>query len=200
MSRLLNTMNNEIGEISCIMTQPKRYMAEQVLKKLENYWSAIHNIMGAAFILDPRDCDMEISRIRQLCYDLVYEYQAKKKEGSSSGFSSFKEGKIGDNDMSDFVKFMAKKKKARTSSMKTGLDHHLEEDNLPITSNFHILLCRKTNGLKYPTLQVIAKDVLAIPITIATSESAFSTNGQMLSPNHSRLNHATVEALMCTKS
>nr|KYP71177.1 Putative AC9 transposase [Cajanus cajan] len=172
--------------------------------------------MGVASVLDPRykmdlleyyfdklydiDCDLEISRIRQLCYDLVSEYQAKKNDGSSSGFSSFEEGNVGDSGMSDFVKFMAKKKKARTSSMKTELDYYLEEDNLPITSDFDILSWWKTNGLKYPTLQAIARDVLAIPITTVASESAFSAGGQILSPNRSRLNHTTVEALMCTKS
>nr|KYP56873.1 Putative AC transposase [Cajanus cajan] len=193
-----------------------RTLLEQMLKKFESYWSVIHDIMGVASVLDPRykmdlleyyfdklydiDCDLEISRIHQLCYDFVFEYQAKKNDGSSFGFSSFEEGNVGDSGMSDFVKFMAKKKKARTSSMKTELDYYLEEDNLPITSDFDILSWWKTNGLKYPILQAIARDVLAIPITTVASESAFSVGGQILSPNRSRLNHTTVEALMCTKS
>nr|KYP54465.1 Putative AC transposase [Cajanus cajan] len=191
-------------------------MEEQMLNKFKSYWSVIHDIIGVASVLDPRykmdlleyyfdklydiDCDLEISRIRQLCYDLVSEYQAKKNDGSSSRFSSFEEGNVGDNGMSDFVKFMAKKKKVRTSSMKTELDYYLEEDNLPITSDFDILSWWKTNGLKYPILQAIARDVLAIRITTVGSKSAFSADGQILSPNRSRLNHTTVEALMCTKS
>jgi len=43
--------------------------------------------------------------------------------------------------------------------MKTKLDYYLEEDNFPITQEFDILSWFKTNGLKFPTLQAIAKDV-----------------------------------------
>jgi len=58
----------------------------------------------------------------------------------------------------------------------------------------------KLNGIKYPTLQEIAKDVLAIPITSVASESAFSTSGNILSPHRSRLHWTTLEALMCARS
>ena len=52
----------------------------------------------------------------------------------------------------------------------------------------------------YPTLQAIARDVLAIPISTVASESAFSTGGRILSPHRSRLNWTTVEALMYARS
>jgi hypothetical protein len=32
-------------------------------------------------------------------------------------------------------------------------------------------------GVKYPTLRMIARDIMAIPITTVTSESIFSTEG-----------------------
>ncbi|KAF1864533.1 hypothetical protein Lal_00021958, partial [Lupinus albus] len=46
----------------------------------------------------------------------------------------------------------------------------------------------------YPTLQAIAKDLLAIPISTVAFESAFSTSGRILSPHRSRLNWTTLEA------
>ncbi|KAF1877748.1 hypothetical protein Lal_00038057 [Lupinus albus] len=52
----------------------------------------------------------------------------------------------------------------------------------------------------YPTLQAIAKDLLAIPISTVASESAFSTSGRILSPHRSRLNWTTLDALMCAIS
>ena len=58
----------------------------------------------------------------------------------------------------------------------------------------------KFNGVKYPTLHAIAKDILAIPVSIVASESAFSTGGQVLSPHRSRLQWTTLEALMCARS
>jgi len=57
------------------------------------------------------------------------------------------------------------------------LDYYLEEDNLPITPYFDILSWWETNGLKYPTLQAIIRDVLAISIRTIAFEYAFSTNG-----------------------
>ncbi|WOL20391.1 Zinc finger BED domain-containing protein [Canna indica] len=60
--------------------------------------------------------------------------------------------------------------------MKSELDNYLEEKVLPPNSDeeFDILAWWKSNGLKYPTLQKIARDFLTIPISIVASESAFS--------------------------
>ena len=68
-------------------------MAEKMLQKFDSYWSVIHVIMGVATVLDPRykmellefyfesiypmDFFSQVNRIRNLCYDLVSEYQAK---------------------------------------------------------------------------------------------------------------------------
>uniref|UniRef100_A0A2N9GLE9 BED-type domain-containing protein n=1 Tax=Fagus sylvatica TaxID=28930 RepID=A0A2N9GLE9_FAGSY len=54
--------------------------------------------------------------------------------------------------------------------------------------------------LEYPTLQRLARDILAIPVTTVASESAFSTSGRLLSPHRSRLHPRTLEALMCAQS
>ncbi|CAI0445102.1 unnamed protein product, partial [Linum tenue] len=71
---------------------------------------------------------------------------------------------------------------------------------IPRTAEFDLLLWWKLNGLKYPTLQSIARDFLAIPITSVPSESAFSSGGRLLDPHRSRLHYSTVEAMMCTRS
>ncbi|KAH1190162.1 putative AC transposase [Glycine max] len=76
--------------------------------------------------------------------------------------------------------YIERKKRARTSTMKTKLDHYLEEE--------------------YPTLQEIARDVLVILISTIAFESAFSIGGQILTPHRSRLHYTTLEALMCSKS
>ncbi|KAF1898872.1 hypothetical protein Lal_00018993 [Lupinus albus] len=46
----------------------------------------------------------------------------------------------------------------------------------------------RTNGIVYPTLQAIAKDLLAIHISTVASESTFSTSGRILSPHRRNLN------------
>ncbi|KAL0307766.1 UNVERIFIED_CONTAM: putative AC transposase [Sesamum angustifolium] len=56
----------------------------------------------------------------------------------------------------------------------------------------------KTNGVKFPTLQKMARDILAIPVSTVASESAFISSGKLINPHRNRLHHTTVEALMCS--
>ncbi|XP_073221463.1 zinc finger BED domain-containing protein DAYSLEEPER-like [Cicer arietinum] len=142
--------------------------------------------MGVAVVLDPKykielleyyyvklygnDANDQVKSIRQLCYDLFYEYQLKMNNGSSS-----------DSQMLD-------------------LDVYLEEKVLPRSPDFDILLWWKLNGVKYPTFQTIANDVLAIHVSTVASESTFSTGGHILSLHRSRLHWTTLEALMCARS
>lgn len=64
---------------------------------------------------------------------------------------------------------------------------------------FDILCWWKSNGIKYPTLQEIARDILAIPVSTVASESCFSTSGRIISSHRSRLHSKTIEALMCAR-
>ncbi|KAG6514324.1 hypothetical protein ZIOFF_024677 [Zingiber officinale] len=82
---------------------------------------------------------------------------------------------------------------------KLDLDYYLEESLLPRTSEFDILCWWKTNEIKYPILQDIAKDVLVIPVTTLASESTFSTSGRVLNAHRSKLHSKTVGALMCAR-
>ena len=189
-----------------------------MLVKFDKYWSVIHEIMGVAAVLDPRyktdlleyyyaifygnDADHQVKSIRQLCYDLLYDYQLRMNN-DSSGDSQILEanvGNVGSDGLKKFDLFVIKKKRARTSYVRTELDVYLDEEVLPRSPNFDILLWWKLNGVKYPTLQAIARDVLAIPVSTVASESAFSTSGYIVSPHRSRLHWTTLEALMCARS
>ena len=77
---------------------------------------------------------------------------------------------------------------------------YTNEKLVPTIENFYVLGWWNHNGSKYPILRCIAMDILAILITTVASKSAFSTSGRLLSPHHSRLNHNTLEALMCGKN
>ena len=84
-------------------------------------------------------------------------------------------------------------------NIKSELDHYLEENIFPRTQDFDILNWWKANGVRYPTLQLIARDILAIPVSTVASESAFSTSGRMVSAHRSRLSTSLLEALMCAQ-
>ncbi|KAJ9541543.1 hypothetical protein OSB04_028049, partial [Centaurea solstitialis] len=66
-----------------------------------------------------------------------------------------------------------------TSSITFELDHYLQEKVWKENTNLDILSWWKSNGFKYPTLQKIARDKLAISISTVASESAFSTSGRL---------------------
>ncbi|KAL5138167.1 putative AC transposase [Glycine soja] len=138
----------------------------------------------------------QLNRVTKLLEDLVFEYQSREKMTTSiSTSSSIVSGLDNNGGKVDW-------KTSSGNCVKSKLDLYLEEFvlfNQSNISNFDILGYWKNIGVKYPTLQRIAKDFLAIPISTVASESAFSIGGQFLTPHRSKLNEDTVEALMCSQ-
>uniref|UniRef100_A0A7C8ZFM1 HAT C-terminal dimerisation domain-containing protein n=1 Tax=Opuntia streptacantha TaxID=393608 RepID=A0A7C8ZFM1_OPUST len=56
-----------------------------------------------------------------------------------------------------------------------------------------------TNQCRFPILSQMARDVLTIPLSTVTSESAFSVGGRLLDAFHSSLKPKTVEAVICLR-
>ena len=200
-----------------------RNMASSMLEKFEKYWDVVHGMMAVAAILDPRykmalvqfyfpliygdDSSYEVDRICKLCCDLVSEYQFKinstggddDNDSSSSRQSDFSQTAA--SRLSTFDMFVKNMNRSRTSAARTELDNYLEEQVLPQnTTDFDILLWWKLHGFKYPTLQAIARDLLAIPVSTIASKSTFSTSGRVVSPHRNRLQPKTIEALMCLQN
>lgn len=116
--------------------------------------------------------------------------------------SSITSAAIGANEMLlIFKRLAASKQSTGVVKTKSELDRYLEEETLPCTNEeFDILGWWKAAGTRYPTLRMIARDILAIPITTLASKSAFSTSDTVLSEHRSRLTPAILEALMCSQS
>ena len=62
---------------------------------------------------------------------------------------------------------------------------------------FKILGWWKANSDRHQVLSKLARDVLAIPISTAASESTFSTEGHILDPFWSSLSPLMVQNLVC---
>ena len=54
-------------------------------------------------------------------------------------------------------------------------------------------------GIAVTVSNLIAKDILAILVTIIALKSTFSTRGKLLSPHCNHLHHNTLETLICAK-
>lgn len=65
--------------------------------------------------------------------------------------------------------------------------------------DFDILIRWKMNASKYPILAQLARNVMAMPSFVVSSESTFSTSGRVLDPFRNSLNPKIVEALLCTQ-
>jgi hypothetical protein len=137
-----------------------------------------------------------------LLFDLIKQYHVKEQDfvsTSSSGASS----SVDAADVLSIFKILAANKKTTSFiRSKNELDCYLDEETIPHDDNeyFDILGWWKLEGTRYPTVRQIARDILAIPITTVTSESAFSTSGRVLSEHRSCLTPKMLEALMCGQS
>ncbi|CAL5400885.1 unnamed protein product [Camellia sinensis] len=193
-----------------------RTMASKMVKKLDKYWLVIHDVIGVAIVLDPRykmsvlefyfekfcgdKAEDEVNRVRQICYDLLQEYQHRVgMETDVVGDSSI-HLEIVTETLSEFDLFISRKRSKKVKNVRLELDHYLEDDVLPRTSGFDVLNWWKANGPKYPTLQAIVRDILVILVSTIASELAFSTSGRLVSPHRNRLHPNTLEALMCAQS
>lgn len=88
-----------------------------------------------------------------------------------------------------------------THEKKNDVDRYLNEEPInPMNPSFDILLWWKDNSKRNKILSLIARDVLAIPVSSVASESAFSTSGRILDPFRSSLSPKMVEVLVCTQS
>lgn len=68
------------------------------------------------------------------------------------------------------------------------------------SDQFNILAWWKLMGPKYPNLQALARDVLAIQVSTVASESCFSTGKRVIDPHRSSLSPRSVEALICLQN
>ncbi|KAF7147847.1 hypothetical protein RHSIM_Rhsim03G0115700 [Rhododendron simsii] len=83
-------------------------------------------------------------------------------------------------DRTSLSDYLDQQKKTKTVHVKSELDRYLKEEQLPMCDDFDILAWWKSNCLKYPVLQAIARDVLTVPVSTVASESSFSTSGSVV--------------------
>ena len=127
---------------------------------------------------------------------------------SGSGASLFRDSKssVGNASLSNRIKSynnMFKQHLADEDSVesKYELDRYLlESSEDPNVEDFDILMWWKTNSSRYRVISQIARDVLAILISIVASESGFNTGGHVFDSFRSSLSPNTVEALICTQN
>ncbi|WVZ89881.1 hypothetical protein U9M48_036230 [Paspalum notatum var. saurae] len=97
----------------------------------------------------------------------------------------------------EFAEYMTQEQ--YDQSHKSEIDTYLEENIEKGSDDWDILAWWKCKSEKYPILSTMARDFLAIPLSIVSSESAFSCGGRILSDHRSSLSPQMLEALICAK-
>ncbi|XP_061358176.1 zinc finger BED domain-containing protein RICESLEEPER 2-like [Gastrolobium bilobum] len=142
-------------------------------------------------------------RVKETLNKMFHSY--KDFHGNNLSRLSTKDHEIEDIDLaafdnSSFASEFERDITVSESLNKNEVDLYLMEPLEKGTQKFDILNWWKVNSSKYPTLGLVAKDVLAMLVSTVASESAFSTGGRVLNNYRSSLTPKTVEALICAQN
>ncbi|CAL9020525.1 unnamed protein product [Prunus brigantina] len=80
------------------------------------------------------------------------------------------------------------------------IDRYITDPIEDVVDEVDVLKWWKLNLVKYPRFALIAKDVLAISVSMVTSESCFSTGGWAVNSFRASLTPKIVEALICSQN
>lgn len=207
-------------------TNSIREMSFKMREKYDKYWGNFDNINMVIFvatILDPRhkrqwvkwlideiysegDAVYLLSKIDAALEKMFQHYKtinpeivvsSSKRDDTASEVSVQTIGKIGSWMTSMYKKHKESKGHAPPESE---LERYLVDDcENDEDDGFDILYWWKTRGSKYKVLSLMARDVLAVPVSTVASESAFSAGGRVLDSFRSSLSPRMVEALICTQ-
>ncbi|XP_019091050.1 PREDICTED: zinc finger BED domain-containing protein RICESLEEPER 2-like [Camelina sativa] len=203
----------------------KKAMAEKMKLKFYKYWGNFDNtnmLIYVAAVLDPRyklrwvkwmiqgtypiyEASSLISKITD-ALDRLFKYytslQSQESVGSKGNANSgsdhsknnAKSHSLIDGMFDDVVE--SEESDLSKSEVEYYLDDIREDRKIP---SFDILYSWKTTRSKYKVLSLMVRDMLAIPVSIVASESAFSAGSRVLDRFCSSLTPKVVEALICTQ-
>ncbi|KAH1082584.1 hypothetical protein J1N35_022345 [Gossypium stocksii] len=201
-------------------------MVKQMQDKFNKYWAEYSLILSCAAILDPhyklnymQYCFTTIYGIHASDFvetilsnlRLLLDEYAKKSKSTSSSLaensnvsdkdpvdSSLHQHSVdfgGDFDESDDYKRYLNE--SSTKSEKSQLNIYLEEPELEWNSQIDVLDYWSKSSVRYNELSLVARDLLAIPISTVASESAFSMGKKVITPLRSSLKPKMVQAVVC---
>ena len=180
-------------------------MAKKMKEKFDKYWGNIEKVnmmLLVAVVLDPRyklkyvefcygriyhlEKVNELStRIQEVMHRMYIHYQmfvgtssrSKNTQSSNDIEVDSLEGENGEQVKSLQSQFLKHLEERESVDSKSEVDMYFDEGVAKDGPNFDILAWWKLNGCRYPTLALVARDVLAIPVSTVASESAFITGG-----------------------
>ncbi|KAL2906539.1 Zinc finger BED domain-containing protein RICESLEEPER 2 [Bienertia sinuspersici] len=192
-------------------------MASSMKRKFDKYWGNVEKMnkfIYVASILDPhsklivvqltlsdmhgKEKGMKLANdVKEFTYALFDEYRImysfvtpqSGQCGDSMSIDIDVEGESMEGG-SDYIKNLgdrAKRLKGSSGYVRSELDRYLNDQLGPEEEELDTLAWWGSNGHRYPVLNRMARDILAIPLSTVASESTFSTGGRTLDPFRSSL-------------
>ncbi|KAG8503013.1 hypothetical protein CXB51_000999 [Gossypium anomalum] len=168
-------------------------MVKQMQEKFNKYWAEYSLILSCAAILDPR---YKLNYV-QYCFTTIYGIHA----------SDFVEAIL--SNLRLLFEEYVKKSKSTSSSLagssnvsdKNPVDSSLDGHNVN-SADFRGDFdesgdYKRKSSVRYNELSLLARDLLAIPISTVASKSAFSMGKKVITPLRSSLKPKTVQAVVC---
>ncbi|KAE8802488.1 zinc finger BED domain-containing protein RICESLEEPER 2 [Hordeum vulgare] len=196
--------------------------ARDMHESFDKYWKDCNLVLAVAVVMDPRfkmklvefsyskiygvEAAKYVKVVNDSLHELYKEYLAQPlparpvyvgQSASGNNNTQTTPPSIGDG-LLDFDMYLSEIATAQPS--KSELEQYLEEPLTPRSiQEFDILSWWKLNTLRFPTLSKMARDVLAIPMTMVSSIFSAETGIRTLDDYRSSLRPEIVEALVCAK-
>ncbi|XP_052155762.1 zinc finger BED domain-containing protein RICESLEEPER 2-like [Oryza glaberrima] len=204
-------------------------IAKDMHERFDKYWKDCNLVLAIAVVMDPRfkmklvefsyskiygvEAAKYVKVVDDAVHELYKEYVAQplpltpayveQGEGNNAPASENSTQTTAPSTGDGLVDFdMYLSEIATSQPTKSELEQYLDESLTPRIQEFDILNWWKLNTLKFPTLSKMARDILAIPMSMVSSgNSIFSagTGTRMLDDYRSSLRPEIVEALFCAK-
>lgn len=191
-----------------------RKMAAPMWEMFDKYWSDHSMVLSFAFLLDPRFKMTFLSDYYSMLY--VPTAVEQKVNDVLAAFVALYECYMNTTQSAPVApslsnlgpprQFQMRKLRhdfPRTSASRTArgdVDSYLAMSLVVDYDGFDVLEYWKGQSTSHPTLALMARDILAIPITSVASESAFSVGGRILNKLRSSLLPKNVEILVTTRN
>ncbi|GAA0186733.1 hypothetical protein LIER_34021 [Lithospermum erythrorhizon] len=190
-------------------------VALKMKAKFDIYWSKNSLALAIAVVLDPRfkmklveyyynqiydgDASTRIKEVSDGIRELFSEYAMglnSVDQDVSRIDSSLPSCSTGSSDrLKGFDRFVHET--SQNQSMVSDIEKYLQEPVFPRICDFNILNWWKVHTPRYPILSMMARDVLAMPMSILGPDLVFHNGGRVLDRHRSSLNPETREALIC---
>ncbi|KAF0897817.1 hypothetical protein E2562_000523, partial [Oryza meyeriana var. granulata] len=214
--RVISSLGKALNESSRKINIKSIVDIDDMKKKFDNLWRKCYLWMSLAVFLDPRfklryvehcfkqafgtGAKLCILEVRGKIYELFLQYSCNVDKHSGELLNQWNNDLQMDRHDNDSLH--------GTDQIDIGqsvlgefreLTSYLEGELYPRNDKFDILKWWKDNAATYPTLARLARDILAIPGSAVSAESAFDESDERVSLFNRKLSPEIVEALICTQ-